>query len=217
MLNTIDLNKIERKAYRSTFEDGLMDMLLGAIIASTGIYMYRPDSGYSPINIIGMVLIFVVLQGLYQVGKKYITQPRMGQVRFGPTRKQRRKTMAVILGVIIFFQLVLVGLTSLGWLIPALGENLFGSIEGYSSERLVVAALGSLFVGLPMLVMAYMTDYPRGYYISVLLALAVFLMILTNEPIYSVVIGAIIILPGLVLFIRFLRKYPLPQGDQANG
>jgi hypothetical protein len=217
MLNTIDLKQIERKAYRSTFEDGLMDMLLGAIIASTGIYMFRPDRGYSPINIIGMVLIFVVLQGLYQAAKKYITQPRIGQVKFGPARKHRRKTMAVILGVIVIFQLVLVGLTSLGWLIPALGEKLFGSIDGYNSERLAVAALGSLFVGLPMLVMAYMTDYPRGYYIAILMALAVFLMVLTNQPIYSVIIGAIIILPGIVLFIRFLRKYPLPQGDQANG
>ena len=217
MLNTIDLKQIERKAYRSTFEDGLMDMLLGAIIASTGIYMFRPDSGYSPINIIGMVLIFVVLQLLYQAGKKYITQPRMGQVRFGPARKHRRKTMAIILGVIVLVQAILVVLTSVGWLIPAICEKLFGSIDGYSSERLVVAALGSLFVGPPMLVMAYMTDFPRGYYIAVLMALAVFLMILTNQPIYSLVIGAIIILPGLVLFIRFLRKYPLPQGDQAHG
>ena len=81
----------------------------------------------------------------------------------------------------------------------------------------MVAALGSLFVGPPMLVMAYMIDFPRGYYIAVLMALAVFLMILTNQMIYSLVIGAIIILPGLVLFIRFLRKYPLPQGDQAHG
>jgi hypothetical protein len=217
MLNTIDLKQIERKAYRSTFEDGLMDMLLGAIIASTGIYMYRPDSGYSPINIVGMVLIFVVLQLFYQAGKKYITQPRMGQVRFGPARKHRRKTMAVILGVIILFQLVLVGLTAVGWFDQALGDKLFGSIDGYSSERLMVAAVGSLFVGPPMLVMAYMIDFPRGYYIAVLMALAVFLMILTNQMIYSLVIGAIIILPGFVLFIRFLRKYPLPQGDQANG
>jgi hypothetical protein len=217
MLNTIDLKQIERKAYRSTFEDGLLDMLLGAIIAFTGIYMFRPDSGYSPINIIGMLLIFVVLQGLYQAGKKYLTQPRMGQVRFGPARKNRRKTMAAILGVIIFIQLVLVVLTSIGWLIPALGEKLFGSVDGYSSERLMVAALGSLFVGPPMLVMAYMIDFPRGYYIAVLMALAVFLMILTNQPIYSAVIGVIIILPGLVLFIRFLRKYPLPQADQTNG
>jgi hypothetical protein len=217
MLNTIDLKQVERKAYRSTFEGGLMDMLLVAIIASTGIYMYRPDSGYSPINIIGMLLIFVVLQLLYQGGKKYITQPRMGQVRFGSARKHRRKTMAIILGVIILFQLVLVGLTSIGWLIPTLGDKLFASIDGYSSERLMVAALGSLFVGPPMLVMAYMIDFPRGYYIAVLMALAVFLMILTNQMFYSLAIGAIIILPGLVLFIRFLRKYPLPQGDQANG
>ena len=125
--------------------------------------------------------------------------------------------MAVILGVIILFQLVLVGLTALGWFNQALSEKLFGSIDGYSSERLMVAALGSLFVGPPMLVMAYMTDYPRGYYIAILMALAVFLMILTNRMIYSLVIGAIIILPGLVLFIRFLRKYPLPRGEQANG
>jgi L-lactate permease len=63
------------------------------------------------------------------------------------------------------------------------------------------------------LVMAYFNDFPRGYYIAVLMALAVFLMIWINQPYYPAVIGALIILPGLVLFIRFLMKYPLPKGD----
>jgi hypothetical protein len=49
------------------------------------------------------------------------------------------------------------------------------------------------------------------------MALAVFLMILINQPIYPVVIGALIIVPGLVLFIHFLKKYPIPQGDETNG
>jgi hypothetical protein len=213
MLNTIDLKQIERKAFRSTYEDGLMDIYLGVIVAASGIFMHRPESGYSAINIIVMLLIFAVLQGLYQAGKKYITLPRMGQVRFGPLRRQKKRSMAIILGIIVLVQAFLVGLTFIGWM----SEKLFASFGDYNSERLAVAALASLFVGPPMLVMAFLNDYPRGYYIAVLMALAVFLMILTNQPIYTLVIGGLIIVPGMMLFVRFLRKYPIPQGGEVNG
>jgi uncharacterized membrane protein YjjP (DUF1212 family) len=41
------------------------------------------------------------------------------------------------------------------------------------------------------------------------MALAVFLMIYLNQPIYPIIIGILIVVPGVVLFIRFLQKYPL--------
>jgi hypothetical protein len=217
MLSMLDLETIERKAYRSTYEDGLWDMYMGTIVAAMAIFVYRPPGGYSPINIILMVVVITLSLVLFTAGKKYITQPRMGQVRFGQLRQQKKRTLAIIMGVLVLFQAGLVGLTALGWFNPGFGARLFGSLGGYSQELLLVASLGSLFVGLPMLVIAYYNDFPRGYYIAIMMALAVFLMILTNQPIYPLVIGGLIFLPGLVLFIRFLRKYPLPRSEEANG
>jgi hypothetical protein len=217
MSNILDLKQIERKAFRSTYQDGLWDIFMGVIVATLAIFVTRPESGYSPINIIGFLLTYTVVYSLFRAGKKYITLPRMGQVRFGPVRQQKKKTLAIILGIIVLIQAFIVGLTALGWLNPVFGEKLFGSSGNYSQERLVVAALGSLFVGPPMLIIAYVNDFPRGYYIAVLMALAVFLMILINQPIYPVVIGGLIIIPGLVLFIHFLKKYPISHGEGSNG
>ena len=217
MSNVLDLKQIERKAFRSTYQDGLLDIIIGAFIACMAITLYHPESGYSPMYIIAMVLIYAVLFGFFWAAKKYITLPRMGQVRFGPIRQHKNKTLAIILGIIVLIQVFLVGMTVFGWHNPVFGAKLFGSFGDYSQEHLAVSALSSLFVGPPMLVIAFMIDFPRGYYIAVLMALAVFLMILINQPIYPVVIGGLIIVPGVVLFISFLKKYPIPQGDEPNG
>jgi hypothetical protein len=217
MLTILDLKQIERKAFRSTYQDGLWDMCMGVIVAAMAIFMYRPESGYAATNIIIAMLAIAAANALFWAGKKYITLPRMGQVRFGPMRQQKKKTLAIILGIAVLIQAGLVGLTALGWPNPELGERIFGAIGGYDRERLAVAALGSLFVGPTMLVIAYFNDFLRGYYIAIMMSLAVFLMILVNRPVYPVVIGGLIILPGLALFVRFLQKYPLPRGDALNG
>jgi len=217
MSNVLDLKQIERRAFRSTYQDGLLDILLGFMVVAMAITVYRPESGYSPMNNMGMVLIYAVLFSLFWAAKKYITLPRMGQVRFGPIRQHKNKTLAIILGIIVLIQVFLVGMTVFSWHNPVFGAKLFGSFGDYSQEHLAVSALSSLFVGPPMLVIAFMIDFPRGYYIAVSMALAVFLMILINQPIYPVVIGGLIIVPGVVLFINFLKKYPIPQGDEPNG
>ena len=210
MLNEIDLKQIERKAFRSTYQDGLLDINLGAIIAGMAIFLHHPENGYSAINTISFVLVFGIFNSLFMLGKKYITLPRMGQVRFGPVRQKKSKTLAIILAAIVFLQVLVVGLSIISRQNPSFGEKLFGD---YNTERLAVAAVGSLFVGPSMLVIAYLTDFTRGFYIAPMMALAVFLMILIDQPIYPVVIGGLIILSGVVLFIRFLKKYPLPEGE----
>jgi len=217
MSTLLDLKEIERKAFRSTYQDGLWDILLGGIVAAMAITVYRPASGYSPLNILVMLIIYTIFYGLFWAGKKYITIPRMGQVRFGSARQQRKKTMAITLGIIVALQVVFVGLTVGGWVNPGFGAKLFGFIDKANLERLGVAAVASLFVGPSFLLIAYFIDFPRGYYIAVMMALAVFLMVLFNKPVYPILIGALIIIPGLVLFIRFLMKYPLPKGDDSHG
>ena len=213
MNSQLNLKELERKAFRSTYQDGLWDMNMGLIVIGMALFVFRPDEGYGARNIIMMVLSFSLANLIFWVGKKFVTVPRMGQVSFGPLRKKKNRTLAIIMGAIVLVQAGFVLLTAAGWLNAGFGAKL-SSLLGGSPERMLVAALGSLFVGPPMILIAFFSDFTRGYYIAVLMALAVFLMILFNQPIYPILIGVLILVPGVVLFVRFLRKYPLHREEE---
>ena len=214
MTQQLNLKEIERKAFRSTFQDGLWDVYLGLIVICMAFFLFRPDEGYSLKNQLIMLVGFGLSGLVFFAGKMLITVPRMGQVSFGPLRKRKAMTLAIILGAVVLVQAGIVLFTVGGWLDDDLAAKLNALLGEANLERMAVAAVGSLFVGPSMILVAYFSDFPRGYYIAILMAAAVFLMILLNQPIYAILIGALIILPGLVLFIRFLQKYPLPKrGD----
>jgi len=216
MTGQIDLKDIERKAFRSTYQDGLWDVYLGLIVVCMSIFIYRPADGYSSMNIILAVLAMAFARSLFWAGKKYITLPRMGQVRFGGARRRRKATLAIFLAALVALQTAVVGLTALAWIDPATGAwvNSFFATRG--AMDLAVAVLGALFAGTGMLLMAYFSDFPRGYYIALLMSLAVFLMVFANQPVFPIILGGLIILPGLALFVRFLRAYPLPREEPTH-
>jgi hypothetical protein len=210
MPTQLDLKEIERKAFRSTYEDGLWDIYFGLIVICMSIFIYRPANGYSPMNIILALLAMSVAYSLFWAGKKYITLPRMGQVRFGDIRRKKKTIMTIFLSVVVLIQLVVLGLTTLGWFNPEVGARVNGFLKSRDLMDLTVAVIGSLFVVAGMTLTAYFSDFPRGYFIAAMMALAVFLMIYLNQPAYPILIGALMLIPGTVLFFRFLKKYPLP-------
>jgi hypothetical protein len=210
MSTQLDLKEIERKAFRSTYEDGLWDIYFGLIVICMSIFIYRPASGYSPMNIILALLAMFVAYSLFWAAKKYITVPRMGQVRFGDIRRKKKTTMAMFLSFVVLAQLIILGLTTLGWLNPDVGAGVNHFLKSQDLMDLTVALIGSLFVVVGITLTAYFSDFPRGYFIAAMMALAVFLMIYLNQPVYPILIGALMIIPGAVLFFRFLKKYPLP-------
>ena len=216
MTDAIDLKQIERKAFRSTYQDGLWDIYWGLIVVCMAFFIARPEEGYSAWNIFMMLGSFLVSYSLFWVGKKFITLPRMGQVAFGPARKMKKNTLAFILCVLILFQVAVVLVSVVGWLnqIWMMKVEIFLHLGG--TERLMVAAIGALFIGPSLILIAYFNDFFRGYYIAILMTLAVFLMILLNQPVYPVILGLAILLPGLVLFFRFLQKYPLHKEENEN-
>ncbi len=216
MSTPLNLKEIERKAFRSTYQDGLLDIELGLVVVCMSVFVYRPPGGYSLVNILLMLAGVGLANALFWAGKKFITLPRMGQVRFGAARRQRRTTLTIILSVVVLIQVAILGLTVLGWANPQVGEQIKSIFKANDVMDLVVAAVGSLFVGPSMILVAYFTDFPRGYYIAILMALAVFLIIAFNQPIFPILIGGLIILPGVVIFVRFLRNYPLPQKDGSH-
>jgi hypothetical protein len=217
MSTELKLKEIERRAFRSTYQDGLWDMYMGVIVVCMAFFIYRPASGYSLRNEMLMLLAFALAYGLFWAGKKYITLPRLGQVRFGAVRKRKGRTLAIILGVFVLFQVGLVGLTALGWLNPQVSIKVNNFLNEHGGTLPVVAAIGSMMVGTSMIVIAYFSDFPRGYTIAILMALAVFLMVYLNQPVWAVLIGALIIIPGLVRFIRFLKAYPLHREGMPDA
>jgi len=217
MSQNLDLKALERKAFRSTYQDGLWDINLGLIVIGMAIFVFRPAEGYSVLNLFGLVVACSVANLILWAGKKFITVPRMGQVRFGEIRKQKARTLGIIMAVFILVQGGIVLLTALGWKNPELGAKIFSALNAGDMERLVVAMVGSLFVGPSFILIAYFNDFLRGYYIAILMALAVFLMILFNQPVYPLILGGLIAAPGLVLFVQFLRKHPLPSQEARHG
>ncbi len=217
MSQDLDLKALERKAFSSTYQDGLWDITLGLIVIGMSIFVFRPEEGYGALNFIWLLVTYSVANLVFWAGKKFITMPRMGQVRFGEIRRQKGRTLAIILAVFVLVQGGIVLLTALGGRNPELGAKINSVLNAGNMERLAVAAVGSLFVGPSFILIAYFNDFLRGYYIAILMALAVFLMILFNQPIYPLILGGLIVVPGLVLFVQFLRQYPIPPQEVHHG
>lgn len=213
-----DLHQLEKKVFRTTYEDGLLDVYMGLMVASFSLLNIMSEEEATNWLYFGLFLGGMFLGMLiYFLGKKYITEPRMGQVKFGKERKRRSTKLATIMAVIIGLQVLVVVFSILLWNNPGLADQLGLSIVKQDAERLLVSTIAALFVGPSMLLIAYFTDFLRGYYIAVLMALGAFLLVWARSSIPMLVVAALIIIPGVVLFIRFLRKYPQPPQELNYG
>jgi len=208
---TINLKELERRAWRSVFQDGLWDIYLGLLLLAMAVWVLLSDVGFS--ESWGMA-IFIGLEVLAMLvlwaGKKFITVPRMGRVKFGPKRKAKLSWVRVIL-----FISVLVGA---GVFVAALAmrtnrpEWLNGTFvfpAAWMVNAMVVFSLG-----------AYFLDFSRLYLIGVMYALPVPLDIVFRKfsdiDLSFSAFGApamVILIIGLVVFTRFLRDYPLLPGE----
>ena len=216
-MNTLDLKNLEKKAFRSVHQDGLWDISIGGIVFSMSLLEYSNESDAFPILRFGLVLLGLVISELILWGgKKFLTIPRMGQVKFGPQRQKRNRVMIAILAVIVMIQVAVVIGTALLLKNPQWATSLGFSGTDQDRERLLVSMIGALFVGPSTALIAYFTDFMRGYYIAVLLAFAVFSMIWFAQPVFMTASAALIIIPGIVLFVRFLRRYPLPPAEASR-
>lgn len=216
MSTPLDLRNLEKRTFRTLFEDGLLDINIAGVVASMALLAFPPEEDTGRWARYGLFMVGLLASTLiYQLGKKFITGPRMGQVVFGPARRRRKATLAAILGAIVGVQVLFVLGSIVLWNNPDLAARL-GWTGTPDRERLIVSMIGALFVGPSMALMAYFNDFTRGYYIAVLLSLGVFLLIWFHSSLMMMAAAALIFIPGVVLFVRFLRKYPLPPVEARH-
>ncbi len=195
MNQNIDLNEIERKAWTSYFEDGLWDIFWGLMMLTMGIRELT-DNIWFTIGFIPAVLITVI-------GKKFITVPRIGRVKFGPTRRAKR---VKLFAVIIFSVAATLALMLL-------------STSGLTLPQIPISPIMAIFLAVIVGLIAYYMDFVRLYAYGIMLAISEVLWGLFGKPIgptAQVVSGIVALLVGLVVLIRFLHKYHIPKGDELN-
>jgi hypothetical protein len=218
MFTQFNLKEIERKAFRATYQDGLLDINMGGIVACMAYMQTLTDSEETPI--LGMVVFvagMIASSLIFWLGKKFITLPRMGQATFGAERRRRSRALAIILGIIVALQAMVVIFSVVVWANPELQSRLAFLQGERRAMDLLVASIGAMFVGPSVALIAYFSDFLRGYYIALLMAVGVFLMIFLNQPVFLMVCAALIILPGIALFIRFVLTHPLPPAEARRG
>ncbi|TFG04012.1 MAG: hypothetical protein EU542_00440 [Promethearchaeota archaeon] len=139
------------------------------------------------------------------LGKKYITKPRMGLVKFATERKKRKKWLMVVLFLNVIFSIIVFILTITGNLSQFFVPSLFTPL-----------AIGLMGLTVPLSLVSFYLQVPRFYIYSLLGGFGFFftelLYPLVGEPWDIVIsyggIGGMILIIGIGIFIRFLYNYP---------
>lgn len=207
MSQDINLKEIERKAYLSYHQDGLLDIFLGLGILIFAIGMATDTAAY-----IGGLLGALVIP-LWAAAKRFITIPRLGLVKFGPERKIRiekeKRFFRIFLAVTL--------LVGAGLFIPLYAKGIPPWLHAWLKKS-IFAPMGLIgVVGLGFL--AYWKQINRYYAYAVLVLIAVFVrpFLTAPAPQYLISLGLIILLFGLAVLLRFLRNYPIPAEGALDG
>jgi hypothetical protein len=205
MAEKINLKKIERKAYMFYHQDGLVDVFAGFLILSFGLWLIL-DMAW-----MGWIL-WVVAVSAYAAAKRVFTIPRIGFVKFAPHR-----TKALVTGALIVFSLF-----------ALLGFAAFMQTEGGGTPLWLLFAIENymLVIGVSVAASFCVVGYTfriKRMYAYALLTLIMFVtghFLYYQLQYYLILLGTLILLFGLALLVRFIRRYPLSTtgtiGDSGN-
>jgi hypothetical protein len=214
MESTVDLKSIERRAYRFTFQDGILDITLGLLMLGFSLASIFDDN--KPIRLIITALIVIIPLTVFILCKRRITIPRIGFVKFGPKRKAKRKKIAIIItiAVLVSASLAVMAMTN------AMPQYVVEGLKGYGSAIAFVLLTISMFsVG------AFYEDLPRLYFYGLLFGSSIFVSecyynkvgIQIHSSIAFGLTGLIMSIMGFRLLVKFLHDYPKPSGEAAVG
>jgi hypothetical protein len=212
MSHQISLKEAERKVFSTAVNDGLWDILLGCFFLIFAVAPFLSaglgDFWSSVVFLPFWGLVFLIVWLL----RRHVVTPRVGVVKFGRARKTKLTQFTVVMLVanVIAFILGLVAALS------------FGRVPG----QIYTMALGLLFL-LGFSVAAYFLDFSRLYVYGLLVGLS----FLVGEwlwarglashhgfPITFGTTAGIMILVGLAVFVRLLRRNPIPiEGIPPGG
>lgn len=204
MSQKISLKEAERKAFRTTLNDGLVDIFLGCFLLMFVIGLYLSDSlGDFWSSAVFLPFLALVYLAIWLI-RRYVVTPRIGMVKFGQARKAKLAKFTVVMLVINVVALILGSVAALS----------FGSVPGQ-----MISILFGLILLMGFSIAAYFLHFNRLYIYGLLVGLSPLIgeWLWTHGyathhgfPITFGTSSGIMILVGLAVFIRLLHNNPVP-------
>jgi hypothetical protein len=211
MRKEVDLKELEKQAYTSIFQDGLLDMFFGLIIIG---WITNSLGDFFDTSFVITILFsyYTVVGILIILSKSFISAPRIGRAKFGPTRKLNVKRL-------IIFAVINTSILVILLVLPYIGLFQGVSVEGYFFALII----STLFIWLPLSIIAFFIKFNRLYIYAIIGGVAFFISdtlrgyfpYLLSSFIVFGVSGGIIFAIGLRIFLKFLKKYPKER--KLNG
>lgn len=205
MTQEMNLKELERKAWTAYFDDGLLDITVGLFVLAFGIGM---TTRYTYLTALSWMVIF-----FFAAAKKAITLPRVGLVKFSPEREKRMKNETSFF--VIFFSITaLVGLVffiAIAMGTPQSVKTLLGKLALVAYELIIAMAI---------CLVAYWKQIRRFYaYAAILLAVLLVGHFMGTDQYWLgayqfAATGTVMLIVGLIVLVKFLRKYPSREGGE---
>ena len=206
-----DLKKLENKALAALNLDGLFEIMIGLIIFGFGFGPYFREVLPEPLNyFLWPLIITATTAGLNILLKLVVVKPRLGRVKFQP-----KKSRNILIKFLIFF---IVNTSILVIVLILTVSGIFSTLPIH--PLLVGLGLGLLFGALPLTIIAYLLKFNRMYIIAIIIGFTFFftelLQMFIGDIGWSVgllIVGSIIVVMGIIIFIKFLREHPKPEKE----
>lgn len=205
--NEPNLKEIERRAYMSYHQDGLLDIFAGMYILAFGLGIVMDiilDFGFGVIIMPGGLV--AVALSIWIAAKRKITIPRIGFVKF--------RTGATTKLTAIFIGLIVLGLGTF---------SVFTLANVQSESRMwldLIFQNGMLIVGFGSLAVCLLFGYSMGLkrlYVYGVLSMMALVIGHVMDIFFAYILTALgitVMVVGVALLIGFVKKYPL-QGERA--
>ena len=211
MNEKISLRQTERRVYAAATQDGLTDILIGCIASMLAIAPLLSET----LGDFWSSVVFLPFWGLVWLGiwwvRRQVVRPRLGSVRFGAARKARLRRFTWLMMVLN---------------IIALAAGLWFAFHAEPSSGFITSVIFGVLCLMFLSTAGYFLDFPRLYIYGLLTGLSP----LVGEwlwsrgavshhgfPVTFGVSSAVMILTGLVVFVRLLRNNPAPaSGSPAE-
>lgn len=214
MSNTLNVNQAERKAMSLQFKDGLLETNLGIFFALMALVGPLEASGRS--RFVGYILALAVFAAgmiAYYFLKAKVVSPRLGKVKLSPrSNKPKRRLLMVAIAI----QMV-----TLAIFFMARDGSLGAALENAPSW--IMDAVFGLILFAFFALIGYSAEAPRFYLYGLLLGLAMPVQqaLWPGDPGFipspNMIAGAVMAVVGMWVFARFIRTYPVMEGEISNG
>ena len=205
MKQQINLKEIEQKAFSQSQQDGLMEFVMGiCMLAMSTRLLSRVLIGMFPIAVI---LFSPILSAM----RNRFTYPRTGFVKL-----IEDKPKDAIAGIALVTLIIIAVL--------AVAFILFADVRDFGLWMKWVPLWAGIMLAIMFVSLAAKSPTARYYIFAVyslvvglILSILKFAEVETGTLLYFLAMGAFLTPFGLVLFIRFLHRYPKPTEELANG